>query len=137
MSISQEIINVLDALCEKLGMVIDWTAENILPYFEMLCGKFVNYELATSVIWLIFGIVLAFLSKPLFKKGKEFYKKHEEKGGYSDWDIAGFFTYVGAFLFIFIGVSVVMTQLFDITTCLTFPEKILMEELQTIYNSMK
>lgn len=32
MTVSDQIINVLDALCEKFGLVIDWTSENVVPY---------------------------------------------------------------------------------------------------------
>ena len=31
MNISQQIIEVLNALSEKVGIAIDWTSENILP----------------------------------------------------------------------------------------------------------
>lgn len=37
MSISNEIIRVIDDLCEKLGIAIDWTADNILPILKSLC----------------------------------------------------------------------------------------------------
>ena len=30
MTVSEQIIQVLDALCEKFGLVIDWTSENAI-----------------------------------------------------------------------------------------------------------
>ena len=42
MKVSEQIIQVLDALCAKLGMAIDWTADNVIPYIEKLCGKYIN-----------------------------------------------------------------------------------------------
>ena len=54
---SEEIIKVLDALAEKFGLAVDWTSVNVIPYLEQLCGKYVNYEIATSVVWLVFGIM--------------------------------------------------------------------------------
>lgn len=60
---SEEIIKVLDALAEKFGLAVDWTSANVIPYLEQLCGKYVNYEIVTSVIWLLFGIVLMKMSK--------------------------------------------------------------------------
>lgn len=32
MEVSKQIIEVLDNLCEKFGVVIDWNAKNVLPY---------------------------------------------------------------------------------------------------------
>ena len=31
---SNEIIKVLDALSDKLGIAVDWTSENVLPYLQ-------------------------------------------------------------------------------------------------------
>lgn len=63
MTASNQIIAVLDAICEKFGIVIDWTASNIMPYLQDLCKRIVSYEIATSVAWIVlqvFIIVLAF-----------------------------------------------------------------------------
>ena len=46
---SEEVIKILDALTEKFGLAIDWTSANVLPYLQQLCGKYVTYEIATSV----------------------------------------------------------------------------------------
>ena len=48
MTVSNQIIAVLDAICEKFGIVIDWTASNIMPYLQDLCKRIVTYEIATS-----------------------------------------------------------------------------------------
>ena len=32
MKVSNQIIEVLEYLCQKFGIVIDWTSESILPY---------------------------------------------------------------------------------------------------------
>lgn len=37
MTVSEQIISVLDALCEKFGIAINWTEENVIPYVEILC----------------------------------------------------------------------------------------------------
>ena len=31
MTVSEQIIQVIDALCEKFGIAIDWTTQNIIP----------------------------------------------------------------------------------------------------------
>ena len=42
MTVSEQIIQVVDMLCEKFGMAIDWTGENVIPYIEVLCKKLVK-----------------------------------------------------------------------------------------------
>lgn len=136
MSLSDEIIKVLDALAEKFGMVIDWTSQNATPYLEQLCGKYVNYEIVTSVIWFIFGIVCIFVGKCGIKKTKQYYNKYKETIRMNDWDVAAIFAGIGTGVAFFVGVIVIMAQVFDIATCLTFPEKIILDELKSIYTSM-
>lgn len=133
---SEEIIKVLDALAEKFGVAVDWTSANVIPYLEQLCGKYVNYEIATSVIWMLFGIGCLILGRVLFKKMKYCFGKSDgmdENNGYS-WGCV--FAGIGCGVAIIIGLIVVMCQIFDIVTCFTFPEKIIIDELKSIYTSM-
>ena len=39
MQVSDQIIQVLDALCEKFGIVINWSGENVIPYLQELIKK--------------------------------------------------------------------------------------------------
>ena len=136
MSVSDEIIKVIDALAEKVGVAIDWTSQNVIPYLEQLCGKYINYEIATSVVWFIFGIICLFVGKWAIKKTKYCYNKHHEISGCNYWDVGAILVGIGAGIALLIGICVCMTQVFDIVTCLTFPEKIIIDELKSIYTSM-
>ena len=40
--VSDEIIKVLDAFANKIGVTVNWTQDNILPYMQKLCGKYVT-----------------------------------------------------------------------------------------------
>ena len=60
--ISDEIIKVLDVLGEKFGIVIDWAQQNIQPYIQDLCQRVTQYKLSTSIIGLIFAILLLVVS---------------------------------------------------------------------------
>lgn len=133
---SEEIIKVLNALAEKFGLAVDWTSANVIPYLEQVCGKYVNYEIATSAIWLVFGIVCILFGRVLFKKIKYCFDKSDgmdENNGYSLGCIG---SAIGFGILTIIGVIVVMSQVFDIATCFTFPEKIIIEELKSIYTSV-
>ena len=77
MQVSDQIIEVLDYIGNKLGFTIDWTSENVLPYVQTLCDKYIRFEIATSVIWLIIGIILFILAIASFKAGKSYSKKFD------------------------------------------------------------
>ena len=62
MAVSEQIIQVLDKLCEKIGFVIDWSATNVLPQIQILCEKYINWEISTSIFWMIFGVIMLIIS---------------------------------------------------------------------------
>lgn len=133
---SEEVIKILDALAEKFGLAIDWTSANVLPYLQQLCGKYVTYEIATSVVWILIGICLLFVGKYVIGKTKYYYGKYEEDWS-SDYDVATILFGILAGCAIVGGIIVILCQTFDIVTCITFPEKIIIEELQSVYSSLK
>ncbi len=133
---SKEIIKVLDALAEKFGVAVDWTASNVIPCIEKLCGRYVSYEVATSIFWMLFGIGCLFLGKFLLKKAKYCYGKSDGmciNNGHS-WGCV--FAAIGFGTSIIVGVIVTLYQIFDIVTCFTFPEKIIIDEIKSIYSSI-
>lgn len=134
MSVSNEIIKVIDALAEKFGVAVDWTSENIIPYLEQLCDKYINYEIATSVVWIVFGVFLISSCKWGLKIAQNCDVKHE-KNRYNDWDFIANLTRAGTVIAIVAGVIVIIFQTFDIITCLTFPEKIILKELKSLINN--
>lgn len=129
MSVSKQIIEVLDNLCQKFGLVIDWSAENIVPYLTELCGKFINYEIYTSIAWIaimvvtcaIFWIVFAATYKPA--------KKVDWDPDYIESWINPIFLVISA-MWSFISLFVIGTQIFDIIEATYLPEK-------TIYDFIK
>ena len=108
---SDEIIAVLEYLCQKFGITIDWTSENILPYLEQLCTKYIKWEISTSILWIVFAIVGCIVAL-IFSINV------------SD---SGVFWTVLLLAFIVIGV-----QAFDIVECNVFPEKALYEYIKTL-----
>ena len=137
MTASEQIIQVIDALCAKLGIAIDWTSENVIPYIEVLCGKLVNYEIWTSVfsmvLWLsimIASIVAAKKFSPIFKNGLD-----EDRRNY---DIGWTFTTIIAVIFLIViditAICTIECQIKDIIKCLTFPEMYVFEYVQNIVN---
>ena len=135
---SEEIIKVLDALAEKFGLAVDWTSANVIPYLEQLCDKYVNYEIATSVVWIMLGLLFFIVGIICYKivyKHKDWGVTHYETTS-DDYFWRGLI-YFGVISIFVVASLMVITQIFDIVTCFTFPEKIIIEELKSIYASMK
>lgn len=129
---SEEVIKVLDALVEKFGIAIDWTSANVLPYLQQLCGKYVRYEIVTSIVWMLIGICLLLVGKQIAEKSKEYWEKYR-KDKWSDYNFTSLILGVIAAFIIIPGIAVVLFQVFDIATCITFPEKIIIDEIKSIY----
>lgn len=120
MQVSDQIIEVLNYLGEKLGVTIDWTSENVLPYVQTLCGKYINWEIATSVVWLVVGIALIILAIIAFKGANNDDIKDE-----------GFLYIVGAFLTL-IAIIIMFEQIFDIIRCIYIPELQIYEYVKSL-----
>ena len=133
---SDEVIKILDTLTEKFGLAVDWSSSNVLPYFQQLCNKYVRYEITTSIIWIVIGIALLLVGRCLLKKGK-YYTEEYKKEKHTDYNEIASLYKVGAVFIFFIGGLMIIMQIFDIATCITFPEKMIFRYLQNIYNSCK
>ena len=129
-------VTALNAICEKIGLAVDWTSENILPYAQDLCGRFITYQLVMNIIWLIMSIISIFIAIKLFKIGANAVKimssddyDYDNEGWYIFQIIAGFF---GTAIFGLPGALNIISYPMDIVKCLTIPEIYLIETLQTL-----
>lgn len=119
-----EIIKVLNALSEKLGIAINWSSENALPYIEKMAEKAVKLELNTSIMYLLIGLLFC-ASGILWHKAIERTRKKEEEDRWSDYHGIRVFLYIILTICEILGVIMIMSQMYDIMVCVTFPEKIL------------
>lgn len=129
MTFSEQTISILDYLCQKFGIVIDWTSDTVWPMVEMLAGKYIKWEIASSILWIVIFVIG--ITACLW--GIKTIKKHLS-GSYIDemWITFCVFLGLGALGFI----AGVATQAFDITRCFVFPELELFEFLKETVNSM-
>ena len=134
MNFSEEIINVLDYLGNKMGIAIDWTSSNVLPYIEQLCAKYITWEIATSIVWIVLGTLLLLLC-PIFIKLGRYAKKKYEKLRYSSWDELEIFFYVCAAFCVILSLPCIITQIFDITKCVCFPEMQIYEYITSLMSN--
>lgn len=75
---SAQIIEVLNDICEKFGIAVDWTSKNIQPYLKELMTKCINYKLATDIVWLVVGIILFIIGGVLLRFAFNNNRKYHE-----------------------------------------------------------
>ena len=131
MIVSEQIISVLNYVCEKLGLVINWTEDNMLPYVTELMAKFIRYEIATSVVScvLIATLTIFFfvMVKKSFPKAKEDYF---EIDCLSSWIAIG--SIIGLVVTLIVTMVTFHEEIFDIIECITFPEKFIADYAMTL-----
>ena len=125
MTISSEIIEVLDYIGEKFGIAIDWTSNNVLPYLQTLVDKFIQWEISTSILWIAIAVfVIAMIISLMNLKGIREFNKEICDGML--WIPAGIII-LGFFI-------VICVQIFDIVECNVFPEKVLYDFIKIMLN---
>lgn len=138
---SAQIIEVLNDICDKFGIAVDWTSKNIQPYLKELMTKCVNYKLATDIVWLVVGIILLIIGGVLMRFAFNNNRKyHEIKDYYErmhsnlDETVAAQIIFGG----ICLGIAVILTLYFTINliTCVTFPEKIILDMVRSYLGNM-
>lgn len=122
MNVSDQIIEVLNYLGRQLGITIDWTADNVLPYVNTLCEKFIAWEISTSWMWtgimgalVILSLVVAIIITKVW-----------------DWETIEWWLFAGVCVIAFI---VICIQVEDIITCNVFPEKAIFDYINGLIES--
>ena len=115
MSFSSQFIEVLDALCEKFGIVVDWTSQNIVPYLTDLAARIITYEIWTSAAWIVIAAIVFLI---IWKMTKNMCKTDASD---DEW-VLGLVVRIGVGILCFVVISV---EVFDIIEALALPEKTL------------
>lgn len=123
MEFSKEIINVLDYLCGKFGIAIDWTSDNVMPYLEDLCGRYINYEVYTSIAWCTIFVTIVVAIGLVWAISSIVENKSCSRSDIPEIAQVFFFIALGICVF------VCSVQAFDIIECYTIPEKTILEYL--------
>ncbi len=127
---SNEIIKILDDLSKRMGMAIDWSGKNIMPYLEELMGRFVQWEISTSIIWGLLAVVLCFSGCLLLKYSWNHI--NEYFGDIDEWASWGVAVSVSMILG---GIIVLLTQCFDVCEAVYLPEKVVYDYISRLIAS--
>lgn len=122
MTISEEIIKILSELGNMLGITIDWTSENIIPYLQELLSKYASYTTWNGIAGCFLGLVLIITGIFFGIKLKKIFETNNDEF------LFGIFLTFIIFSSI-IGLIVLGCNIVNIITALTFPEKLILDEL--------
>ena len=115
MSFSSQFIEVLDALCDKIGIAIDWTSQNVMPYVTDPAARIIAYEIWTSAAWIVIAAIVFLIA---WKMTKNLCKEDRfEDEWFSGWAIR---IITGIIFF-----TVIVLQVFDIIEVVALPQKTL------------
>ena len=133
MEVSEQVIKVLDAVCDKFGIAIDWTSNNVIPYIEQLGNKIITYDICNSIMWLVIGSVIpltvAILIKKFLNKKKLEAKERMNDYYYTDGslDEGAWCCYAMIIVLIIIAIILTANNIQDIIQDIIFPEKTIIE----------
>lgn len=103
-----------------------------MPYLEDLCARYIQYEIHTSIAWMVFLSAVVALAGLIWTISGIVSAKCVDN------DIANCICYLSMFVFwaaLVTGVIVSMVQVYDIIECHTIPEKVILEYLKTLMNN--
>ena len=124
MEFSQNVIEIFDDLCKKVGIAIDWSAENIMPYIKELFERFIKFEIGTSIFYIALSIfvciVVGIISLSSRKPAKEV--DYDE-----DFLISWVYiiSTIAVVVFSVATIVVIGCQIYDIIQAIYLPEKTL------------
>lgn len=78
-----KVVEVLDALCDKFGLAIDWTQQNIMPQMIDILGRIRTYYIATDALTIFVNFVILVLVGLTIKQ--MFVGKKRALESYANW----------------------------------------------------
>ncbi len=138
MEIANSFIAVLDELGKKFGLMVDWSQQNVQPYVQELMGRIIKYEIFKSALGLIMGIgilasvviCIVFLMRRYQKDLKEW--KDNGIGRWGKPYAEDYILSVFLILPISLGVLMIVFNVIQIAKCLTAPEFVFLNILQSL-----
>lgn len=134
MNFSEQFLEIINFLTSKIGIAIDWTSNNIMPYLQDICNRFIKYETINSIIWIIIMIIIGISSFLLLIKIMKIPKKRYDYYTYDEFSRELFYLMCG--LGLFASLFVICIQIFYIAKLNYIPEEIIIKELFKIKNSL-
>ena len=129
MEFSTEVIKIFDDLSKRLGVAIDWSNENIMPYLNDLVDRFIKWEIARS----IFGVAISIVLIVVGICGIKYVWKNKHKYRYfGDLDEGITWVMIGAVLALVIGVLAFLFTCAELIEVIYLPEIAIYDYVQDL-----
>lgn len=128
---NKEIIEVLDELGKRFGIVIDWSNQNIILYLQELLKRFICYRNITACVWLIISIAMIISGVVMIRFLNKWIKSEDFNSDCANTELA----IVGYAFSIFIiasGVGLIIGNMFGIVKNVCMPEMVVYEYITNI-----
>lgn len=126
-----ETIEILNFLSEKFGIMIDWTQQNVQPYIQDLMQRVVQYNIAISIAYCVIFLVLFIIGIAVIIYNVAIIKNND--GNLFD---AEYYTNLAVIIVTGIALIAIILlsvfTIFDIIQYCMVPEKIFIQELQSL-----
>lgn len=115
--IAKDMIEVMEYLSDKFGVIVDWGSADFIPYLRELCGKIVAYKEGIAWLWIIVATVLAIVSITFVIIGVV-----KDCGELVVVGICG----------IVIAIIIAIINGYTLIACNTFPEKVILDYINSL-----
>ena len=134
---SEQIIKLLEYMGDKIGVAIDWTQENVMPYVEDLVKRFITLNIVECILGIVlflgFGGVSIILwkfychSKDIALKSKSSNTIYD--GYYKELNLGGMFLIAGIIIGAVVSVIGTFVNISELIKWIIAPELQIIEEV--------
>lgn len=126
MSVSDQIIAVINDLGSKMGMAIDWTSANVIPYLQDLVMRISYMAIAKHSIGAALGIIALITSIVIWVKLSKFHVRQQEKYRKQEYvdedDLVYIFGIIGIIIGFMLGIILLSVNVASLVEAIYLPE---------------
>jgi hypothetical protein len=126
MSVSDQIIAVINDLGSKMGMAIDWTSANVIPYLQDLVMRISYMAVAKHSIGAALGIIALITSIVIWVKLSKFHLRQQEKYRKQEYvcedDLVYIFGILGIVIGFMLGIILLSVNVASLVEAIYLPE---------------
>jgi hypothetical protein len=126
MSVSDQIIAVINDLGSKMGMAIDWTSANVIPYLQDLVMRISYMAVAKHSIGAALGIIALITSIVIWVKLSKFHLRQQEKYRKQEYvdedDLVYIFGIIGIIIGFMLGIILLSVNVASLVEAIYLPE---------------
>lgn len=126
---NNQLVELLKELANQMGISVDWTFQNIRPYIIDIMGRLARYEIFTSVIWILFFVIVILIASKLLRMSYKNLKDEENWTWDEEW--FGYSAIVLGGVILFASFCIII-QCYDIGEAIYTPELLLIEQLKSL-----